>query len=51
MYTGEDKTVLLCIVNRRQIPKIKDIAKKIDPKTFIIVHNVRETLGEGFKDN
>jgi len=50
MYTNKEKTVLLCIVNRKEIPIIKEIVKNIDETAFLIVHNVRETLGEGFKD-
>lgn len=50
MYTDEEKTVLLCIVSRKEIPKLKDLVKDIDNNAFIIVHNVREVLGEGFKE-
>lgn len=50
MFTKKEKTVLLCVVNRNEIPKIKEIARKIDESTFIIVYNVRETLGKGFKE-
>jgi uncharacterized membrane-anchored protein YitT (DUF2179 family) len=49
MYTQVNKKVLLTVADRRQIPKIKEIAKKHDKKSFIIVTDVREALGEGFK--
>ena len=49
MYTKINKKVLLTVADRRQIPKIKDIAKSHDKKAFIIVTDVREVLGEGFK--
>lgn len=49
MYTGNNKKVLLCIVNRRQIPMLKDIVKGVDQGAFIILADVREVLGEGFK--
>ena len=49
MYTKVDKKVLLTVADRRQLPKIKEIAKKYDKKSFIIVTDVREALGEGFK--
>lgn len=48
MYTGKEKKIILTVVDRRQIPKIKRIAKAIDDKAFIIVTDVREALGEGF---
>ena len=48
MYTGKEKKIILTVVDRRQIPKIKRLAKAIDEKAFIIVTDVREALGEGF---
>ena len=49
MYTKVNKKVLLTVADRRQIPKIKEIAKNHDEKAFIIVTDVREVLGEGFE--
>lgn len=48
MYTGNQKTVLLCVVPLRQIGKLKEIVKEIDSNAFVIVADVREVLGEGF---
>lgn len=50
MYTKEEKLVLMCAASRRDIAKIKMIAKKIDAGSFIIITNSREVLGLGFKD-
>lgn len=49
MYTGKEKAVLLCIVNRSQVVKLKNIVNEIDPKAFIMVTTIHEVLGEGFK--
>lgn len=49
MYTGENKLVLMCAAGRRDVAKVRKIAKEIDPKCFIIITNSREVLGEGFK--
>ncbi len=49
MYTGNNKKVLLCVLNRGQIPILKNIVKSIDHNAFIILADVREVLGEGFK--
>ncbi len=49
MYTGENKLVLLCAVTRRDIERVKMEARKIDPKSFIIITNSREVVGLGFK--
>lgn len=49
MYTNKDKLVLMCAASRRDVSRIKIIAKKIDPHSFIIITNSREVVGLGFK--
>ena len=49
MYTGKEKLVLMCAASRGDISRIKLIARKIDPKSFIIITNSREVVGLGFK--
>ena len=44
-YTGESKNVLICVARKHEIIKI---IKSIDDKTFIIVSEANEILGEGF---
>ncbi|WMM23743.1 YitT family protein [Tissierella sp. MB52-C2] len=50
MYTKEDKDVLLCVVNRAQFTKVKEIVKEVDPFAFIMVSEMSEVLGEGFTE-
>ena len=50
MYSNKEKLVLICAVSRGDVHKIKDLAKKIDKKSFIVVANAREVLGRGFKE-
>ena len=49
MYTNEEKLVLMCAASRGDIARIKILAKKIDPKCFIVITNSREVVGLGFK--
>ena len=49
MYTGIEKQVLLCVVHRGQLIRLKTIVHEIDEKAFIILTDIREVLGEGFK--
>ena len=49
MYTGKEKLVLMCAAARGDISRIKLIARKIDPRSFIIITNSREVVGLGFK--
>ena len=37
MYTNEKKMMLMCIASRREIIEIRQIANKIDPKSFTII--------------
>lgn len=49
-YTGEEKEVLMCVVNRTQVAKLKKIAYEIDERAFIMITTIHEVLGEGFKE-
>ena len=51
MYSGDKKTVLYCVVSKKEIVELKDIVAKIDPKAFVIVTDAREGFGEGFLEN
>lgn len=48
MYKNQERNVLLCVVSKKQIPKLKEIVEKADNKVFIIIGDVREVCGEGF---
>lgn len=49
-YSGNQKEVLLCVANKREIPKIKDEIKAIDNKSFTIITTVSEAIGNGFSE-
>jgi uncharacterized membrane-anchored protein YitT (DUF2179 family) len=49
MYTQTEKNVLLCVASSKEMPKLKEIVHRYDEKAFLIVADVREVLGEGFK--
>lgn len=48
MYSGKEKTVLMCTLKRNEIPRLKDLVRKNDSSAFVILTDVREVLGEGF---
>lgn len=50
MYRNKDKLILICAVSRGDLYKIKDLARRIDKKSFIVVANATEVLGKGFKE-
>lgn len=49
MYTNENKLILMCAASRGDVAKVKQVTRKIDPHSFIIIVNSREVVGLGFK--
>lgn len=50
-YTGNNSEVLLCVVGKWEIFRLKKLVRNIDPRAFVIVSDVYEALGEGFKES
>ncbi|QQK77892.1 YitT family protein [Salicibibacter cibarius] len=48
-YTEDDRPVLMCVVNRNEIPLLRQVVQTIDRDAFIVVSNATEVLGRGFK--
>ena len=48
-YSKEEKAVVMCACNNKQMYSIRSSIKKIDPKAFIIIVESNEVVGEGFK--
>jgi uncharacterized membrane-anchored protein YitT (DUF2179 family) len=48
MYTKLTHTMLICVVNRRQVATLRRIMKKVDPDSFAVMSNVSQVLGLGF---
>lgn len=49
MYKNDKRMMLWCVASRNEVAKIKEIAKKIDPGSFIVISNAREAWGKGFR--
>lgn len=49
-YTGEDNTMLMCVIRNKELPKLLQKVKEIDKDAFTIISNVMEVRGEGFKE-
>lgn len=48
-YSKEDKDIVMCASNNKQMYQIKKIAKSVDPHAFTVIMESNEVLGEGFK--
>ena len=47
-YTGQDRELLLCVVETSEDTQLKELIYQHDPQAFIIVTDAQEVLGEGF---
>ncbi|MDB5055892.1 MAG: putative rane protein [Bacilli bacterium] len=48
-YSKLKKEVVYCVVARQEVRRLKALIQAIDPQAFIIISNVQEVLGEGFR--
>ncbi|MEW8977105.1 MAG: YitT family protein [Symbiobacterium sp.] len=49
-FTGEPRTILYTVAQRTELTQIKQIAYTEDPRAFVVVAEVHEVLGEGFRE-
>ena len=50
-YSGQEKDVVMCACNNKQMYTIKKMVRQIDPKAFTIIMESNEVVGEGFKES
>lgn len=50
VYTGEQKTVILTVVRRRNAVALRHRIKEIDPDAFVIINNSMDIIGNGFRE-
>ena len=48
MYSKITRTMLLCVVNKRQVATLKRIMNEVDPDSFAVISDVSQVLGLGF---
>ena len=48
-FSGGDKCVIYFVVNRFQIPKVKNLVTEIDPMAFITVTEISDVMGTSVK--
>ncbi|WP_088833394.1 YitT family protein [Paenibacillus tyrfis] len=50
-YSKQPKNVVYCVVARSEMKRLKDLVRSIDPLAFLIITEVHDVVGEGFKPN
>lgn len=48
-YTGDPKDILMCAIDRGQVSMLRDIVRRIDPEAFVIMNDISDVLGYGFR--
>lgn len=49
-YTGERRGMLFVVISRNELDALKTIVATIDPTAMVVISDVHETIGEGFKE-
>lgn len=49
LYKNKEREVLVTIVTLKEVTTLTERIKEIDPDAFVIINNVHEVLGEGFR--
>ena len=47
-FTGNEKQVIYCVVNRNEIIHLQQVVHDADDKAFVVLNEVHDVLGEGF---
>ncbi len=49
-YSGDGKSVILTVLNRRNALLVKNYVKSVDPQAFVIVSTTGDIIGKGFRE-
>jgi uncharacterized membrane-anchored protein YitT (DUF2179 family) len=49
--TGDDRDVVFTVVSRHELAALRSIVMAVDPDAFVVISDVHEVLGEGFKEH
>ncbi len=49
LYKNVEREMITTIVTLKELGKLTEIIKEIDPDAFVVINNVHEVLGEGFR--
>jgi uncharacterized membrane-anchored protein YitT (DUF2179 family) len=48
-YSQEQKNMVFSVMAKREVSRAREIVRETDPRAFVIITDVYEVLGEGFK--
>ncbi|MDA3937208.1 MAG: YitT family protein [Actinomycetota bacterium] len=50
VYSGESREMIFTVISRKELDSLKQIVRTIDPGALMIISEVHEAIGEGFKE-
>jgi uncharacterized membrane-anchored protein YitT (DUF2179 family) len=50
LYSAEEREMVFTVVSRRELDALKALVNAVDPDAFVVIADVHEALGEGFKE-
>jgi len=50
VYSGESREMIFTVISRKELDSLKQIVSTIDPGALMIISEVHEAIGEGFKE-
>ncbi len=50
-YSEEDKNLVICVINKRQLILARHVVSEADPEAFIFIAQTKEAVGRGFTHN
>lgn len=48
-YSGQEKVIIYCVINRLEVSKMKKLIREIDPEAFLVIQDVHEVEGVRIK--
>ncbi|MDZ4169851.1 MAG: YitT family protein [Coriobacteriia bacterium] len=49
VWTGDERRMLFVVLSRNEIDSLKRVVATLDPTAMVVISDVHETIGEGFK--
>lgn len=50
-YSKQAKHVAYCVISRQEFRRLQTIVRSVDPRAFVIISDVHDVHGEGFKES
>jgi uncharacterized membrane-anchored protein YitT (DUF2179 family) len=45
-YSGRDEQILYTVITFRELPRLKEVVKRVDPSAFLVVNDTLEVMGQ-----